>query len=159
MTQTNSMYYIEAPNFLTPSQQNMMMELEKDAFPGLGAVDEQTLVPLARYGKLLLYRQHGDDKPVAVCECMRDYTNPDKAYIFGYYVRSDQNGKGLGTKFLKEVLTILKEDGFKKVSLTVSESNAAAVKLYKNVGFMVKEVRYDEFGAGEDRLYMERELE
>ena len=67
--------------------------------------------------------------------------------------------QGLGTKFLKEVLTILKEDGFNKVSLTVSESNAAAVKLYKNVGFIVKELRYDEFGAGEDRLYMERELE
>ncbi len=158
MTQTNSMYYIEVPDSLTPAEQNMMMELEKDAFPGLGAVDEQTLVPLARYGKLILYRQHGDERPVAVCECMRDYNQPEKAYIFGYYVRSDQHGKRLGTQFLKEVLNILKADGFQKVSLTVSEANTAAVKLYKNTGFNVIEVRYDEFGAGEDRLYMERIL-
>jgi ribosomal protein S18 acetylase RimI-like enzyme len=158
MSQTNSMYYIEVPEFLTPEQQQMLIELEKDAFPGLGAVDEQTLVPLARYGKILLCRQHDDDRPVAVCECMRDYNQPDKAYIFGYYVRSDQHGKGLGTKFLHEVLNILKADGFQKVSLTVSEANTAAVKLYKNLGFMVKEFRYGEFGAGEDRLYMEISL-
>ncbi|OCA86719.1 GNAT family N-acetyltransferase [Pradoshia sp. D12] len=158
MTQTNSMYYIEIPESLTPAQQNMMMELEKDAFPGLGAVDEQTLVPLARYGKLILYRQQGDERPVAVCECMRDYNQPDKAYIFGYYVRSDQHGKGLGTQFLHEVLSILRDDGFHKVSLTVSEANTAAVKLYKNIGFTVNELRYGEFGDGEDRLYMEKIL-
>ena len=158
MTQTNSMYYIEVPKSLTPAQQQMMIELEKDAFPGLGAVDEQTLVPLARYGKLLLYRQQGDERPVAVCECMRDYHQPEKAYIFGYYVRSDQHGKGLGTQFLQQVLNILKDDGFHKVSLTVSETNIAAVKVYKKLGFMTKEFRNDEFGAGEDRLYMEKAL-
>ena len=158
MTQTNSMYYIEVPQSLTPAQQKMMMELEKDAFPGLGAVDEQTLVPLARYGKLLLYRQQGDNRPVAVCECMRDYNQADKVYIFGYYVRSDQHGKGLGTQFLKKVLEILKDDGFHYVSLTVSENNKAAVKLYKNLGFIVKELRNDEFGSGEDRLYMEKAI-
>ena len=158
MTQTNSIYYIDIPKSLTPAQQKMMIELEKDAFPGLGAVDEQTLVPLARYGKLLLYRQIGDERPVAVCECMRDYRQPDKAYIFGYYVRSDQHGKGLGTQFLQKVLEILRADGFQKVSLTVSEANLAAVKVYKKLGFMTIEIRNDEFGAGEDRLYMEKAL-
>ena len=158
MTQTNSIYYIDIPQSLTPAEQEMMIELEKDAFPGLGAVDEQTLVPLARYGKLLLYRQIGDDRPVAVCECMRDYHQPDKAYIFGYYVRSDQHGKGLGTQFLEQVLDILRADGFQKVSLTVSEANQAAVRVYKKLGFMTIEIRNDEFGAGEDRLYMEKAL-
>lgn len=158
MTQTIQPYYIEVPKYLTPEQQKMMMELEVDAFPGLGAVDEQTLVPLARYGKIILYKQQGDKKPVAVCECMRDYHDPDKVYIFGYYVRSDQKGRRIGTKFLNEVLPLLKKDGFKKVCLTVSFSNTAAVKLYENLGFSIKEIRKDEFGEGEDRLYMEAGL-
>lgn len=153
-----SEYYIEIPRHLTPEQQQMMIELEKDAFPGLGAVDEQTLVPIARYGKLILYRKSGDDRPVAVCECLRDFENPEKAYIFGYYVRSDQNGKGLGTVFLEEVLKELRNDGFKKVTLTVSETNMAAVKLYQKCGFIQVEYRHHEFGEGEHRLYMEKEL-
>jgi len=151
-------YYIEIPRQLTPEQQQMMIELEKDAFPGLGAVDEQTLVPIARYGKLIWCKKTGDERPVAVCECLRDFTDPEKAYIFGYYVRSDQSGKGLGTSFMEEVLDGLRKDGFKKVTLTVSESNLAAVKIYEKCGFKKVEYRQDEFGEGEHRLYMVKEL-
>ncbi len=151
-------YYLEIPRHLTPKQQQMMIDLEKDAFPGLGAVDEQTLVPIARYGKLIWYRKRGDDLPVAVCECLRDFTLPEKVYIFGYYVRSDQSGKGIGKAFLEEALAELRKDGFKKVTLTVSESNLAAVKLYQKCGFVQVEYRQHEFGEGEHRLYMEKEL-
>lgn len=159
MTATEDSFYIEIPTKLTPNEQKMMMELELDAFPGTGAIDEQTLVPLARYGKLILYKKQDDDRPVAVCECMRDYNNPDKAYIFGYYVRSDYKGKGIGKKFLREVYSILKNDGFSYVCLTVNVKNIPAVKLYEKEGFEIKETRYSEFGVGEDRYYMERKLE
>jgi ribosomal protein S18 acetylase RimI-like enzyme len=159
MTVTEDSFYIEIPTKLTPNEQKMMMELELDAFPGRGAIDEQTLVPLARYGKLILYKKQDDDRPVAVCECMRDYNNPDKAYIFGYYVRSDYKGKGIGKKFLREVYSILKNDGFSYVCLTVNVKNIPAVKLYEKEGFEIKETRYSEFGVGEDRYYMERKLE
>jgi ribosomal protein S18 acetylase RimI-like enzyme len=151
-------FYIDVPAKLTPEDQKMMMDLELDAFPGTGAVDEQTLVPLARYGKLILYKQQNDERPVAVCECMRDYNNPDKAYIFGYYVRSDYKGKGVGKMFLQEVSSILKNDGFSVVCLTVSVKNLPAVKLYEKEGFEIKETRYSEFGVGEDRYYMEKVL-
>lgn len=158
MTVVNKPFYVEVPTKLTPDEQLMMMELEKDAFPGTGAIDEQTLVPIARYGKLILYKKQDDDRPVAVCECMRDYDNPDKAYIFGYYVRSDYKGQGVGKQFIREVYTILKNDGFSLVCLTVSVKNIPAVKLYEREGFEVKETRYSEFGVGEDRYYMEKVL-
>jgi ribosomal protein S18 acetylase RimI-like enzyme len=151
-------FYVDIPSKLTPNEQKMMMELELDAFPGTGAVDEQTLVPIARFGKLILFKQQDEDRPVAVCECMRDYNNPDKAYIFGYYVRSDYKGKGIGKKFLQEVNAILKNDGFSVVCLTVSVKNQPAVKLYEREGYEIKETRYSEFGVGEDRYYMEKLL-
>lgn len=151
-------YYIDIPTKLTPEDQIMMMELERDAFPGTGAIDEQTLVPIARFGKLILFKQEDDERPIAVCECIRDFNAPDKVYIFGYYVRSDQKGKGIGKKFMKEVNAILKNDGFSVVCLTVSMKNLPAVKLYEGEGFEVRETRYSEFGAGEDRYYMEKIL-
>jgi ribosomal protein S18 acetylase RimI-like enzyme len=151
----NKSYFVEVPASLKPGQLKMMMDLEKDAFPGLGAVDEQTLVPLTRYGKLIQYRQQNDPRPVAICEVMRDYMDIQKAYIFGFYVRSDQQGKGIGKLFLQEIYPILKQDGFQKVCLTVNIENKAAVKLYEKMGFTVNETRFDEFGEGENRYYME----
>jgi ribosomal protein S18 acetylase RimI-like enzyme len=155
METLNKTYYVEVPASLSPEQQKMMMELEQDAFPGLGAVDEQTLVPLTRYGKLIQYRQQNDPRPIAICEVMRAYNDIQKAYIFGFYVRSDQQGKGIGKLFLQEIYPILKQDGFRKVCLTVSTKNKAAVKLYEKLGFVIKETRLDEFGEGENRYYME----
>ncbi|KON89756.1 GNAT family acetyltransferase [Sporosarcina globispora] len=155
METLNKSYYVEVPASLNPEQLKMMMELEKDAFPGLGAVDEQTLIPLTRYGKLIQYRQSNDPMPIAICELMRDYKDIHKAYIFGFYVRSDQQGKGIGKLFLQEIYPILKQDGFHKVCLTVSTKNKAAVKLYEKLGFVIKETRFDEFGEGESRYYME----
>ncbi|WHY03172.1 GNAT family N-acetyltransferase [Neobacillus sp. DY30] len=155
METLNKTFYVEVPASLNPEQLKMMMELEQDAFPGLGAVDEQTLVPLTRYGKLIQYRQQNDPRPIAICEVMRAYNDIQKAYIFGFYVRSDQQGKGIGKLFLQEIYPILKQDGFCKVCLTVSTKNKAAVKLYEKLGFVIKETRLDEFGQGENRYYME----
>lgn len=155
METLNKTYYVEVPPSLNPEQLKMMMELEQDAFPGLGAVDEQALVPLTRYGKLIQYRQQNDPRPIAICEVMRAYNDIHKAYIFGFYVRSDQQGKGIGKLFLQEIYPILKHDGFRKVCLTVSTKNKAAVKLYEKLGFVIKETRLDEFGEGENRYYME----
>jgi ribosomal protein S18 acetylase RimI-like enzyme len=158
METVDKSYYVEIPASLNPEQQKMMIELEKDAFPGVGAIDEQTLVPLARYGKLIQYREKNDSRPIAICELLRAYHDVDKAYIFGFYVRSDQQGKGIGKLFLQEIFPILKDDGFQKVCLTVNVANKAAVKLYEKMGFAIMETRFNEFGEGEDRYYMERSI-
>lgn len=148
------MYYIEVPKKLTPAEQKMMIALEKDAFSGIGAVDEQTHVPIARYGKMIWYRSEGDLRPIAVAEIMRSYENPETAYVFGYYVRSDWQGKGIGRQFLQEVIALLREDSFSNVTLTVNVENKAAIALYERCGFVIKETRPDEFGIGENRHCM-----
>lgn len=148
------MYYIEVPKKLTPAEQKMMIELEQDAFSGIGAVDEQTLVPIARYGKMIWYKSEGDVRPIAVAEIMRSYESPETAYVFGYYVRSDWQGKGIGRQFLQEVIAYLREDRFLNVTLTVNVENTAAITLYERCGFVIKETRQDEFGVGENRYCM-----
>lgn len=147
-------FYIEVPKKLTPTEQQMMRELEQDAFPDFGAVDEQTFVPIARYGKLIWYKQEQDERPVAVAEVLRDYDAPQTAYIFGYYVRSDYQGQGLGKQFLQEVLRLIQEDGFSDVVLTVATANPSAVRVYEKLGFVIEETREDEFGEQEHRYFM-----
>lgn len=48
----------------------------------------------------------------------------------------EYHGLGLGTALMKEILTLLKKRGYKRVSLSVQKANYA-VKLYQTVGFEV----------------------
>lgn len=145
---------MEIPHKLTPQQQQMMMDLERDAFPGIGAVDEQTLVPLTRFGKMFWYKVDNDERPIAVAEVMRSYNEPNSAYIFGYYVRSDWQGKGIGKQFLQQVIAQITADNFTAIVLTVDVTNSAAIKLYEKLGFTIEETRAHEFGENENRYYM-----
>ncbi len=151
--------YVEVPDYLSPEQLKMMCELEIDAFGSDGAVDEYVLVPIARNGQLILLREEGDGRPVAVCELLRDYKRPDLAYIYGFYVRSDKQGQGYGKSLLNYVFDIVKKDNFSEIGLTVKPSNLSAVKLYEHLGFRIAETRKDEYGAGSDRYYMVKSLE
>ncbi len=50
-------------------------------------------------------------------------------------VSPDYQGKGLGTKFVKHIISLLKDKGCKKLKLRVSMQNAAAIKMYEKCGF------------------------
>ena len=51
---------------------------------------------------------------------------------------------GIGTALMKEILTQLKEHGYKRVSLSVQKANYA-VKLYQKVGFEVVKENEEEY--------------
>ncbi|WP_442604313.1 GNAT family N-acetyltransferase [Paenibacillus sp. KN14-4R] len=151
-------YYYETPDHLSPELLQTMIQLEKDVFGSDGAVDEWGLVPIARHGRLILMRAAGDDVPIAVCELMRDYSKPDKAYIYGYYVRPDYQGKGIGKLLFDYVFDQLFRDNCTEVCLTVKPSNVSAVKLYERVGFTIAELRPHEYGEGRERYFMIKTL-
>ncbi|CAB3391596.1 GNAT family N-acetyltransferase [Kyrpidia spormannii] len=140
----NPNLYIEVPECLSPEQLKMMCELEIDAFGSDGSVDEYGIIAIVRNGRLIWLREEGDNRPVAVCELMRDYKQCDLAYIFGFYVRSDKQGRGYGRILMNHVFDLVRQDQFSEISLTVKPSNVAAVKLYERMGFRVAEIRKDE---------------
>lgn len=133
-----------------------LMEIEKQAF-GEASLDIWTLVPLIRHGRVLALIYGGE---IAGCaQFVRDWENPAKAYLVGIAVDEKHRGRGLGTLFLAQCLETLKNVGIKSVELTVHAGNLAAVRVYeKKLGFRVIEDRKSEYGVGEDRLVMEREL-
>lgn len=134
-----------------------MVKLEIEAF-GHGGLNEWHLVPFIRHGRVFL----ASDKDVAVglIQYMRDWDNPCKAYLIGVSVAKAWRGQGVGTRLMQVSLEALKEENVDEVELTVDPENKGAIKVYmEKLGFMIKETRLSEYGAGEDRLVMTLSLE
>ncbi|MGV9452814.1 GNAT family N-acetyltransferase [Streptomyces sp. NPDC003635] len=78
-----------------------------------------------------------------------------QGWIMSLGVTRDQRGRGLGRWLMLEVLRRLRAEGVREVRLTVEPANAAAIMLYRSIGFSSNEgVREQYFGPGEDRLVM-----
>ena len=59
-----------------------------------------------------------------------------KAVVFGMYVAPDHAGRGLGTALLAYAIDAAQRDsGLTQLLLTVTDTNAAAVRLYERAGF------------------------
>ncbi|MCN9239542.1 GNAT family N-acetyltransferase [Streptomyces sp. RY43-2] len=78
-----------------------------------------------------------------------------RSWIASLGVTRDQRGRGLGRRLMLEVLRRLRAERVREARLTVEPTNAAAITLYRSLGFSCDEgVRPDYFGPGEDRLIM-----
>ncbi len=60
---------------------------------------------------------------------------PRTAHIPQVAVANDFQGSGLGTAMMETAFQDLARQGFEEVSLTVTDSNAGAVRLYERMGF------------------------
>ncbi len=133
-----------------------LVQIEKDAF-GPHGLTEWEIVPFVRHGLVALLKV--DNEIVGGAQFLRDWREPAHAYLFGIAVDSSCRGKGFGTHFLSECLTLLKTYGMQTVELTVDASNLAAVRVYQQkLGFVTAEIRENEYGNGENRLVMVRSL-
>ena len=130
--------------------------IEKQAF-GEAGLDEWNLVPFIRHGKVIAL--WCDNKLVGGAQYIRDWDEPSRAYLVGIAVDGSCRGQGLGTRFLGESLALLAAEGIKCVELTVDAQNHGAVKVYgEKLGFVTIGTRKDEYGAGVDRVVMEKRL-
>ncbi|WP_255198266.1 GNAT family N-acetyltransferase [Halorarius litoreus] len=60
---------------------------------------------------------------------------PDPAYELAIFVLADYQAAGIGTRLMKTLLGLGREQGVEHVWLTVERWNRPAVALYENVGF------------------------
>ena len=76
---------------------------------------------------------------------MYDYGHVDDATpSFAISLYKDYRGQGIGTKLMKEMLSLLKTQGFKKASLAVQKANYA-VRMYEKVGFHTVDENDEEY--------------
>ena len=134
-----------------------ILDIEQEAF-GDGALNEYVVVPLLRYGKGYAAVDE-EGTPVACAYFMADMNNPENAYLMSVAVLPDFKGQNVGTALLEYALDGLKEYGITKVTLTVDPANFTALSVYREkLGFTVVDSAKDEYGEGEDRLIMAKEI-
>jgi ribosomal protein S18 acetylase RimI-like enzyme len=76
---------------------------------------------------------------------MNDYGHvDDSAPSLAISVYKEYRGQGTGTELLREMLELLKEKGYEKVSLAVQKENYA-VRMYRNAGFTVVDENTEEY--------------
>lgn len=76
---------------------------------------------------------------------MNDYGHVDDSTpSLAISLYKEYRGQGTGTELLREMLELLKEKGYEKVSLAVQKENYA-VRMYRNAGFTVVDENTEEF--------------
>lgn len=76
---------------------------------------------------------------------MNDYGHiDDETPSLAISLYKEYRGFGIGTALMKEILALLKEHGYKRVSLSVQKANYAA-KMYLKVGFEIVRENEEEY--------------
>jgi ribosomal protein S18 acetylase RimI-like enzyme len=76
---------------------------------------------------------------------MNDYGHvDDETPSFAISLIPEYRNQGIGTRLMKEMLSLLKEHGFRQASLAVQKANYA-VRMYKEVGFETIDENEEEF--------------
>jgi len=84
----------------------------------------------------------------------------DETHIGTIAVHPNYRNQGLGTVFLRKLLSISKNEGMVRVLLEVRESNLQAIKMYKKFGFKVDGIRKKYYrDNGENALLLSTSLE
>jgi ribosomal protein S18 acetylase RimI-like enzyme len=96
-------------------------------FPGCGLFDE---------AHSLLLRDARTQRVEGMLLCSQ--VQPDTAHITQLCLSSALRGKGWGTQMLQTCAQQLRASGFRAISLTVTEDNAQARKLYESFGFTTR---------------------
>jgi ribosomal protein S18 acetylase RimI-like enzyme len=77
---------------------------------------------------------------VGMVLCSR--VGPQVAHITQLCVAKAYRGRGLGRALLRQSAATLRSEGFEAITLTVTEVNVPAVKLYERFGFSLRH-RFD----------------
>ena len=88
-----------------------------------------------------------DDKVVGAVwtRIMSDYGHvDDETPSFAISLYKEYRSRGIGTRMMREMLKLLREQGYKKASLAVQKANYA-VRMYETVGFRIVNENDEEF--------------
>ena len=93
----------------------------------------------------LVAEAEGDVVGAVWTRIMNDYGHvDDDTPSFAISLLPKYRGLGIGTRLMKDMLALLKSQGFPRASLAVQKANYA-VRMYKNVGFEIVDENDEEF--------------
>ena len=111
-------------------------------FPGCGVFEEQQ-------SWFLRERENGRLAGMLLCSRVA----PDVAHITQLCIHPAWRGRGLGRVLLDHAVWSLRKSGSAAITLTVTEANQPAVKLYEKTGFDIRH-RFDAMVLARDSMWM-----
>ena len=63
------------------------------------------------------------------------FIGQDTGYLHSFRVKSDFRNRGVGRNLVAKAETVLKESGFNRAVISVAQTNEAALRLYKSLGY------------------------
>lgn len=76
-----------------------------------------------------------------------------RAYLYAFRIHQKYQGKGFGNLLLKNVLTVLAENGYREFTVGVEDNNVRARYMYKKHGFTESVARINESYQGDSYEY------
>ena len=133
-------------------------ELENKNLGSEASINEWIIPVIIRYGKLAVVQKADDGEIIGVWELIKNWDDNQSAFVHSFYIDREFREQGVGKIFLSKIISMLKAENLKTIELTVDPENEAALKLYKEYGFTVIDLRKDEYGSGVDRCLMRLKL-
>lgn len=122
----NNPYYFAKTTEESPTLQSVKEDME--AIP-LGVSNHQK--------EYALLKCEGDF--IGIIDLIKFYPTDDTHYIGLFMLDKNVQGNHLGSKVIKELIKVFKEEGIKKIRLAVVLDNQKAYSFWQNLGFMVIE--------------------
>jgi putative acetyltransferase len=85
-------------------------------------------------GQLFVFQHEGEDAGMFKLVPMK-HRNSHIIYLGGVALHPAFRGRGLGELMLKEVIDKVKDQGYRRIELTVATLNGYAISLYEKMGF------------------------
>lgn len=76
-----------------------------------------------------------EETVVGFIEIVHDESDETLAHLYRLYVVSDYWGRGIGSSLLDHIETILEDQGFDRLQLSVMAENSVGVSFYESNGF------------------------
>ena len=134
-----------------------MVEIEKQCFTSEAFSRQQISYLLADYNTISLVAKSNDEIAGFIILQLEEQSDTEFGHIITLNVSSDFRRMGVAQKMLRECEVLLRTRGISECRLEVRQDNHAAIKLYKQLGYVEVGVLERYYGK-KHGLYLKKTL-
>lgn len=136
-----------------PEDFEAIIEIEKEAFS-----EHNSLVYMSFYETVGEGFLVAEEEGRALGYIVGYRSAENEGHIFSVGVKKEYRGKRIGTELIYAICDIFAANGLKYARLEVRNSNVAAQKLYRSIGFVPCWTEKKYYSDGEDGMVMKMQL-
>ncbi len=133
-----------------------LVKIEADGY-GSEAMDVFDLIAMLRHARVYVAVEY--DEVLGYVYFMRNFDDPEKAFLHSINIVNSQATPNLATSLLNIAFADMKTFGILTIEVNVDPSNYRALKIYREqLGFVASDSMQSELLGGEEILMLQKEL-